>query len=413
MSSNAVSSLAFNTTLDDASSELQYIGPWTAMTNTTAGWQDNTLTYCGGSGNSSSSNQASCEMRLTVNATWFGVFGHQNASQGVYSCRLEYEAANGTVVPAELPWGWWDGAHSNGARANPIALCSAYNLPLELYTLVVSVQPDQVSRGLGIDSVVYANLDALSGGINWYSVMNPAVPPAGFRDTTASPMLPPSTSSSGAASSPTSLQTGGLSGGTRFGLGIGLGGLSVVLAILAAWYYFRIRRRASARKGTSARSDASLHSLSWTPSMHSLRSSTLDHTATGSSTCLWVGGPHAATTTSHEHESSANGLTYSLRPGAQTPDFTIVESSQGPFDDKYAASEFSAVGTTGSDYHRSSMGPPPVVITPASDTGTIGPSPFDDPIDSPTDDSLDHSRIDLDDLDLDAPLAHPDSFRPR
>lgn len=82
--------------------------------------------------------------------TWFAVYGHTDSRQGVFSCRLEYESANGTVVPGDLPWAWYDGAHTNGARVNPIALCSAYNLPYELYTLVVSVQPDQVYKGLGV-----------------------------------------------------------------------------------------------------------------------------------------------------------------------------------------------------------------------------------------------------------------------
>lgn len=80
------------------------------------------------------------------------MYGSKDSRQGVYSCRLEYQLANGTILPAALPWAWYDGAHSNGARANPIALCSAYGLQYELYTLVVTVQPDQVSNGLGVRS---------------------------------------------------------------------------------------------------------------------------------------------------------------------------------------------------------------------------------------------------------------------
>lgn len=406
MSSTPVSSLLYNTTIDDQNTALQFTGPWAKLTDNTTGWQNDTLTYCGGSGNTSSVGEA-CEMRLTVNSTWFGVNGHADTRQGVFSCRLEYPLANGTIVPAPLPWGWYDGAHTNGARANPISLCSAYGLPYELYTLVVTVQPDQVSKGLGIDSVTYAYLDDTPGGPAWFSNMNPAIPPTALRNTTASPMLPPSTSSATTTNMPTSLQGGGHSGGINIGLGVGLGGLFVVLAILAAWYLFRVRRRASARKSASSQRSTSLHSLSWTPDMHSLRSSVVDSPATGSSTCLWLGGPNAASATMREYDGTAGPS----RPRADTPDFTIVEPAQGPFDDKYAASEISAAGTYGSDYNRSSLGAPPVIITPASDAGTIGPSPFDDPVEPPTLESP--VRADLDDLDLDAPLEHPDSFKPR
>ena len=89
---------------------------------------------------------------LGPHRNWFAVYGSKDSRQGVYSCRLEYQLANGTILPAALPWAWYDGAHSNGARANPIALCSAYGLQYELYTLVVTVQPDQVSNGLGVRS---------------------------------------------------------------------------------------------------------------------------------------------------------------------------------------------------------------------------------------------------------------------
>ncbi|TKA56830.1 hypothetical protein B0A53_01231 [Rhodotorula sp. CCFEE 5036] len=396
MSSAPVSSLLYNTTIDDRNAAIQFTGPWTRLTDNTTGWQHDTLTYCGGSSNAS---------------TWFGVNGYTDSRQGVFSCRLEYPLANGTIVPARLPWGWYDGAHTNGARANPISLCSAYGLPYELYTLVVTVQPDQVSKGLGIDSVTYAYLDEVPGGPAWFSNMNSAIPPTALRNTTATPMLPPSTSSATTTNMPTSLQGGGNSGGISIGLGVGLGGLFVILAILGAWYLFRVRRRASARKSALSQRSTSLHSLSWTPDMHSLRSSIAESPATGSSTCLWLGGPNAASATMREYDASATGPTGSSRPRADTPDFTIVESSQGPFDDRYAASEFSAAGTYGSEYHRSSLGAPPVIITPASDAGTIGPSPFDDPIDSPTIESP--VRADLDDLDLDAPLEHPDSFKPR
>jgi hypothetical protein len=287
-----------------------------------------------------------------------------------------------------------------------------------------------------IDSVTYAYLDEVPGGPAWFSNMNSAIPPTALRNTTATPMLPPSTSSATTTNMPTSLQGGGNSGGISIGLGVGLGGLFVILAILGAWYLFRVRRRASARKSALSQRSTSLHSLSWTPDMHSLRSSIAESPATGSSTCLWLGGPNAASATMREYDASATGPTGSSRPRADTPgpstksaaalklergpdrfslptfaDFTIVESSQGPFDDRYAASEFSAAGTYGSEYHRSSLGAPPVIITPASDAGTIGPSPFDDPIDSPTIESP--VRADLDDLDLDAPLEHPDSFKPR
>ncbi|GAA5883381.1 hypothetical protein JCM3774_004869 [Rhodotorula dairenensis] len=413
--STTVSSLAYNTTLDDQNGELKYTGPWTALTNATTGWYGNTLTYCGGSGTASSWQQA-CEMRLTANATWFAVYGYIDSRQGVFSCRLEYETTNGTVVPGTLPWAWYDGAHTNGARTNPIALCSAYNLPLELYTLVVTVQPDQVYQGLGVDSVTYADLVATPGGANWFSIMNPAVPPSGLRNTTASPMLPPSTSIATTSSLPTSLQhQGGTPNGLGIGLGLGLGGLLAILAVVGAWYLFRLRRRASSKAGTPSQRSTSLHSLSWTPSMHSLRSSTIESPATGSSTCLWLGGPNASSATIREHDEMAHRPSGSSRPGAQTPDFTIVESSHGPFDDKYAASEASAAGTYGSNYHdRSSMGPPPVIITPASDSGTLDPSPFDDPVDTPSVHSPTHSRHGpFDDLDLDAPLEHPDSFKPR
>lgn len=96
--------------------------------------------------------RAQVTLSLRAHRTWFGVNGYTDSRQGVFSCRLEYPLANGTIVPARLPWGWYDGAHTNGARANPISLCSAYGLPYELYTLVVTVQPDQVSKGLGVRS---------------------------------------------------------------------------------------------------------------------------------------------------------------------------------------------------------------------------------------------------------------------
>lgn len=289
-----------------------------------------------------------------------------------------------------------------------------------------------------IDYVTYADVATTPGGENWFSIMNPAVPPSGLRNTTASPMLPPSTSTATTTSAPTTLQhPGGKPSGLGIGLGLGLGGLLAILAVLAAWYLFRVRRRASSKADAPSRRSTSLHSLSWTPSMHSLRSSTLESPATGSSTCLWLGGPNAVSATSREHEEMAHRPTGSSRPGAQTPgpsraieshrvptaltaewlsptaDFTVVESSHGPFDDKYAASEASAAGTYGSNYDRSSMGPPPVIITPASDSGTLGPSPFDDPRDTPTLNPPTQSRGHFDDLDLDAPLEHPDSFRPR
>lgn len=95
--------------------------------------------------------------------TWFAVFGYADARQGVFSCRLEYQLANGTIVPAALPWAWYDGAHTNGARSSSVALCSAYALPYELYTLVVTVQPDQVYKGLGVRSESGPRLPSVTG----------------------------------------------------------------------------------------------------------------------------------------------------------------------------------------------------------------------------------------------------------
>ena len=159
----------------------------------------------------------------------------------------------------------------------------------------------------------------MPGGPAWYSEMNSAIPPTALRNTTATPMLPPSTSSATTTSMPTSLQGGSDSGGMGIGLGVGLGGLFVVLAILAAWYLFRIRRRASARKSASSQRSTSLHSLSWTPDMHSLRSSIVDSPATASSTCLWLGGPNAASATMREYDGSATIAGGSSRPRADTP----------------------------------------------------------------------------------------------
>lgn len=68
MSSTPVSSLLYNTTIDDQNTALQFTGPWAKLTDNTTGWQNDTLTYCGGSGNTSSVGEA-CEMRLTVNSS--------------------------------------------------------------------------------------------------------------------------------------------------------------------------------------------------------------------------------------------------------------------------------------------------------------------------------------------------------
>lgn len=81
--------------------------------------------------------------------TWFGVYGHTNASAGVFDCRLQYDLANGTAV-APLPWVWYDGAHTNGGQSDPITLCNVYNLSPEIYTLVLTVQPAEVSKGIGV-----------------------------------------------------------------------------------------------------------------------------------------------------------------------------------------------------------------------------------------------------------------------
>lgn len=68
MSSAPVSSLLYNTTIDDRNAAIQFTGPWTRLTDNTTGWQHDTLTYCGGSSNASSVAEG-CEMRLTVNSS--------------------------------------------------------------------------------------------------------------------------------------------------------------------------------------------------------------------------------------------------------------------------------------------------------------------------------------------------------
>lgn len=89
----------------------------------------------------------------------------------------------------------------------------------------------------------------------------------------------------------------------------------------------------------------------------------------------------------------------------------LIDPSHGPFDDRYAASEASAIGTSGSD----SLEPPHVFVTPPTETGTLGSSPFDDDVlqVSTLPSVLGEQRIDIEEIDRDAPLEHPDSFRPR
>lgn len=68
MSGTLVSSLLYNTTIDDRNPALQFTGPWAQLTDNTKGWQHDTLTYCGGGSGNASSVSEPCEMRLTANA---------------------------------------------------------------------------------------------------------------------------------------------------------------------------------------------------------------------------------------------------------------------------------------------------------------------------------------------------------
>lgn len=156
-----------------------------------------------------------------------------------------------------------------------------------------------------VDFATYATLNgSTAGGSGWYSQLNPAVPPTALRDTTARPMLPPSTSSSLPTASATASASSKPSGGLQVGLSVGLSGLFVVLAVVATWYFFRRRQRSVRRSEKS-----SLHSLSWTPDMHSLRSSTV---ASASSTS------HDAATLNAK-AASGRVLRSAERDGAQTP----------------------------------------------------------------------------------------------
>ncbi|GAA5883379.1 hypothetical protein JCM3774_004868 [Rhodotorula dairenensis] len=241
-----------NRTVDDQDIAVLYSGPWhfyRGMTNVynASQWYGGTFASCGDPNAPPSSRPGPpCELRFPFRGTYAALYGDTSGSHGVYACRLESKVEDQTE-PEGL-WSWYDGGSLWWwTYQHNVTLCAVAAPWSDDYTLVLTVQPDQVRRGIAFDFAISSET-VPPGPVRWMSDFTHAVPPEPLRNTTATPILPSSTANYAAAPSATSgpvYETYDGAQSLRIGLGVGLGlGIPVGLcAALALWWHFRRRRR--------------------------------------------------------------------------------------------------------------------------------------------------------------------------
>ncbi|BGP16506.1 hypothetical protein JCM10213v2_004508 [Rhodosporidiobolus nylandii] len=245
-SSPASGSTALLAMVDDHSPVLQYTGPWAKYegdsgTYDATPWSGGTFSSCGFKG---AGNETGCTVRYPFSGTYAAVFGDANPDHGVVHCSLERTNASGGSEPEGL-WAWYfTGAQSN---RRPYSLnktiCAVEGIPQGEHTLVLGVEPEQVSKGVAIDYFVSSSELPAGTNYSWSSYFNSAVPPNNLRDTTATPFLPSSTSSASPTSPISSSSGGGGVNKLAVGLGAGLGGACLLIAVgVAVWLFLRRRR---------------------------------------------------------------------------------------------------------------------------------------------------------------------------
>ncbi|GAA5828768.1 hypothetical protein JCM11251_005865 [Rhodosporidiobolus azoricus] len=244
------------TLLDDTSSTLTYSGPWRFYSGSSGlfdatSWHDGSFASCGGNRASNgtvpaSSSGVRCDLRVPFEGTSISLYGDTNPGHGVFSCRLERQDDSGQSE-AEGTWGWFYGGSQSNRRPYQLnaTLCSISGIPSGKHTLVLGVEPDQVQDGIAFD---YASFDSSAeegSTYTWSSLFNHAVPPSALRNTTATPSLPASTSSSTFRPSGSPSNTGKGLNVVGLAVGVSLGG---ACAIAAAVIFFLVWRKRQKRK---------------------------------------------------------------------------------------------------------------------------------------------------------------------
>ncbi|GAA5983233.1 hypothetical protein JCM10908_000205 [Rhodotorula pacifica] len=238
-----------NRTVDDQDIAILYSGPWHYYRGNTnvynaSQWYGGTFASCGDPNASVSG--PPCELRFPFRGTYAALYGDSSGTHGVFACRLE-AVVEDEPEPEGL-WSWYDGGSLWWwTYRHNVTLCAVTVPTGNDYTLVLSVQPDQVRRGIAFDFAVSSET-VDPGPVRWSSDFTTAVPPEKLRNTTATPILPSSTANYAAAPSATDGPNNDYfadSGSLSIGLGVGLGlGIPFALcAALALWWHFRRRRR--------------------------------------------------------------------------------------------------------------------------------------------------------------------------
>ncbi|GAA5854358.1 hypothetical protein JCM8547_001793 [Rhodosporidiobolus lusitaniae] len=233
--------------LDDADPSVVYSGPWEHFVGSdgkydATKWYGSTFASCGGNG---TSNATGCEARLEFEGTRAGLYGDTTRTHGVFSCRIETvpSSSSSDPVEAETTWGWYYGGAQGYTRPYQLnaTLCEITGLENRRHAMVLAVEPDQVEGGIALDYMRYETVEGDDGSsYAWSSFFNNAIPPQALHNTTATPSLPSSTGSSSPTSSSSS--SGGGVNTLAVGLGAGLGGACLLVALsVAGWLLWRRR----------------------------------------------------------------------------------------------------------------------------------------------------------------------------
>ncbi|GEM09891.1 4Fe-4S ferredoxin [Rhodotorula toruloides] len=232
-----------NATIDDQDVRCEFGGNWnwfrgeSGPTNA-SGWYEQTYASCGGPGYWQPGKD--CELRVP---TYAALFGDSNGDHGPFLCRLERDGQPVGV------WAWYDG----GSRwwwpyQHNTKLCEVSSLPNASYDLILHVEVDQVKKGIAFDYMRSSDTVPPGNMTQWRSDFNTVVPPNSLRDTTATPMLPSATASLAPAPSATHASSGKTVNKLAVGLGAGLGGVFLLLAVIALFLYFRLRGKPFRRR---------------------------------------------------------------------------------------------------------------------------------------------------------------------
>ncbi|EGU11650.1 4Fe-4S ferredoxin [Rhodotorula toruloides ATCC 204091] len=235
-----------NATVDDQDIRCEFGGNWNFFRGESgpknaSGWYGQTYASCGGPGYWEQGKD--CELRVPFVGTYAALFGDSNGDHGPFSCRLERDGQPVGV------WAWYDG----GSRwwwpyQHDTKLCEVSGLPNASYDLVLHVEVDQVKKGIAFDYMRSSDTVPPGNTTQWRSDFNDVVPPNNLRDTTATPMLPSATASLAPAPSATSASSGKSVNKLAVGLGAGLGGFFLILAVVAIVLFLRLRGKPFRRR---------------------------------------------------------------------------------------------------------------------------------------------------------------------